>query len=139
MSPSMKDQAALTALRDELRKVFEPYGARVDEFDLQLAGRSLRWRSATPDYPSHHVGGAFEEWNIAQRPDQQHRITVVIVRDENLLQPANAHHHTDLFEGRWMPERMLHGKISGILQALGIELKDPIITVLPVAAIWNSR
>lgn len=91
------------------------------------------------DYPSHHVGGAFEEWTIAQRPDKQHRITVVIARDESLLDPRNEDHHTDLFEARWMPERLLQGQVSGILQALGIELNDPIITVLPVAAIWHSR
>jgi hypothetical protein len=139
MSLSMKEQAALTALRDEMRKVFEPCGARVEEFDVQLAGRSLRWRAKTPDYPSHHVGGAFEEWTIAQRPDKQHRISVVIARDESLLDPRNEDHHSDLFEARWMPERLLHGQVSGILQALGIELNDPIITVLPVAAIWHSR
>ena len=139
MPVSIKEQTALTALRDELRKVFEPCGARVEEFDIQMAGRSLRWRARTPDYPSHHVGGAFEEWSIAQRPDKQHRITVIIERDENLLDPRNEDRLSDLFEARWMPERLIKGQVSGILQALGLELEDPIITILPVAAIWNSR
>ena len=136
---SMKEQTALTALRDELRKIFEPCGARVEEFDVQMGGRSMRWRSRTPDYPSHHVGGGFEEWTIAARPDPQHRITVVIVRDENLLDPRNESHHSDLFESRWMPERLRQGQVSAILNALGIELHDPIITVLPVTTVWNSR
>ena len=88
----MKEQAALTALRDEMRKTFEPFGARVEQLDIQLARRSLRWRARTPDYPSHHVGGAFEEWTTTSRM-QHDRIVIVVLRDTALLDPANAEEH----------------------------------------------
>jgi hypothetical protein len=140
MPVAMKEQAALTALRDEFRKIFEPFGGRVEQIDVQMSGRSLRWRSRTPDYPAHHVGGAFEDWSIAAgRPNKQHRIVIVIVRDESLLDPRNAAQHCELFEARWMPERLFQAKIPEIAQAFGIALVDPVITVLPAASIWNSR
>jgi hypothetical protein len=135
----MKEQTALTALRDELRKVFEPFGARVEQFEVRFAGRSLRWRSKTPDYPAHHVGGAFEEWNITARPNRQHQIVIVVVRDESLLEPRNADQHRELFEAQWIPERLSVAKIVEILKTFGVPLADPVITVLPVAAIWNSH
>ena len=128
-----KDQAALTALRDELRKTFEPYGARVEQFDIQLSGRALRWRSRTPDYPAHHVGGAFEEWTSRDRLGA-HRVTIVLLSDETVHEAGNDADHEMLFEERWTPERLLRPNVWKILQSFGIELKDPIVTVLPVKA-----
>ena len=136
---TMKEQAGLTALRDELRKTFEPFGASVEQFDIQLTGRSLRWRARTPDYPAHHVGGAFEEWTAVGARPRPHRVTIVVVIDEELLQPGNAEQHRELFASRWMPERFFTPNKWKILESFGIELVDPVITVLPAKGVWTSR
>lgn len=133
-----RDQTALTAMRDELRKIFEPFGARVEQFDIQLKGRSLRWRSRTPDYPSHHVGGAFEEWTTTDRAER-HRVAIMIVRDESLLDPRNAARHRELFETHAMPERIMQPNIWGILRAFGIALEDPVVVVFTATGVWTSR
>jgi hypothetical protein len=138
MPMTIKEQAALTAFRDELRKIFEPCGARVEQFELQLANRCLKWRSRTPDLPSHHVGGAFEEWTTAARV-RQHRALIVIVRDEDLVNADNASQHARLFESLAMPERIMRPNIWTILQTLGIEIADPIVTVIPATGVWMSR
>jgi hypothetical protein len=135
---TMKEQAALTAFRDELRKIFEPCGARIEQFELQLAGRSLRWRSRTPDYPSHHVGGAFEEWTTTARI-RHHGALIVIVRDPQLVNAGNQQAHEQLFESLQMPERIARPNIWTILQTLGIEIADPIVTVIAAAGVWTSR
>jgi hypothetical protein len=134
----MKDKAALTALRDELRKVFEPYGARIDQFEIQLSDRSLRWRSWTPDYPAHHIGGAFEELRNLEK-FRLHRVIIVIMSDEHLLGPDDSERYKMLFEARWMPERIFQPNIWNVIQSFGIELIHPIITVLPVKGVWNSK
>jgi hypothetical protein len=133
-----KDQTALTALRDEMRKIFEPCGARIEQLDIQLVRRSLRWRSKTPDYPSHHVGGAFEEWTTSDRAER-HRVTVVIVRDESLLDPRNAAQHRELFESCAMPERMMQPNIWDILRAFGIALENPVVSVIAATGVWTTR
>ncbi len=138
MPITIKEQAALTALRDELRKIFEPYGARIEQFELQIANRALRWRSRTPDLPSHHVGGAFEEWTTTAKV-RQHRALIVIVRDEQLVNAGNREQHARLFESLAIPERMLRPNIWTIVQTLGIEIADPIVTVVAAAGVWTSR
>lgn len=139
MPVEMKEQTAMTALRDELRKVFEPFGARVEQFDVQIGKRLLRWVSRTPHYPSHHVGGAFEEWTNSGRYNKQHRIVITIVGDDSPLDPSHATEHLGLLEGRWVPERLSCAGISELLNTLGIPLSDPVLSVLPVKAIWNSH
>ena len=136
---TMKEQAGLTALRDELRKTFELFGASVEQFDIQLTGRSLRWRARTPDYPAHHVGGAFEEWTAVGARPRPHRVTIVVVIDEELLQPGNAEQHRELFASRWMPARFFTPNKWKILESFGIELVDPTITVLPAKGVWTAR
>jgi len=134
---TMSEQTALTAFRDELRKIFEPLGARVENFELRISNRSLRWRSRTPDLPSHHVGGAFEDWSTTARM-KQHRAVIVIVRDQNLVDAKNAAQHHELFESLKMPERIAHANIWAILQTLGIGIVDPIVTVIPATGVWMS-
>ncbi len=135
---TIREQAALTAFRDELRKIFEPCGARVEQFELQLANHALRWRSRTPDLPSHHVGGAFEEWTTAALV-RQHRAQIVIVRDPELVNPGNQHEHEQLFESLAMPDRIMRPNIWTILRTLGIEIADPIVTVIAATGVWTSR
>jgi hypothetical protein len=138
MPMTIKEQAALSAFRDELRKIFEPVGARIEQFELQLGARSLRWRSRTPELPSHHVGGAFEEWTTDARA-RQHRAQIVIVRDAQLVNAGNQHEHEHLFESLTMPERLLRPNVWTILRTLGIEIADPIVTVIAATGVWTSR
>ncbi len=139
MPVEMKEQTALTALRDELRKVFEPFGARVELFELHLGRRMLRWRARTPDYPSHHVGGAMEEWVNSGRHNKQHQIVITILRDDGVLEPENAPLHAELLKGRWVPERLSVVKIVELMRVFGIDLSEPEIRVLAAGGIWSSR
>ena len=134
----MKLQAALTAMRDELRKIFEPFGARVDQFEIQFGARCIRWRSRTPDYPSHHVGGAFEEWT-RERAVRRHGVNIILISDESILDREREPEHLELMAGRWMPPRFYQPNIYKILDSFGIALENPIITVIAGTGVWNHR
>jgi hypothetical protein len=67
------------------------------------------------------------------------RFDDTIVRDEILLSAQNLQQHTEMFEARWMPDRIFRAQISEILRAFGLELIHPVITVMPIAAVWSSR
>src|SRR5579863_6656793 len=133
----IKMQAALTAMRDELRKIFEPFGTRVDQFEIQFGARCLRWRSRTPDYPSHHVGGAFEEWTTA-RAARRHAVNIMLRSDESILDREREHEHRELMAGRWMPPRIHQPNIWKILGSFGVVLEDPIVSVFPANGVWSA-
>ncbi|MGD0076640.1 MAG: hypothetical protein ABSD31_20270 [Candidatus Binataceae bacterium] len=112
----------LRGLRDELRRRFEPFGARVEGFELQTDDTLFTWIGWA--YTTEAAEGLFHEW---RSKDRSRQLTVFIVRDDKLVTKDNKKLQRHLFDRGDVPTQITQDGIWDLLRELGLEQTNPLI------------
>ncbi len=123
----MVSQNDLNHLKGELKGRFEPFGARVEEIELQMSDRIYKWRSWVQIAESQD--GSWTKWESSD-PAPPIGLTVFIVEDPVTLRPENEEQRRQLFDrgaGEWrVPSPVLMNGIWDVLREIVGEPLPPI-------------